>query len=289
MSESGNIRKSGLYTDKDIEDTYNNIQDMLLTKYIIKSYSTNNCDIRDLAVGGIDLSSVENVLELGSGYGFFIEKLKGKLSRDADICGIDLVEQNRDLYLNTVASIGYRGRFINSNADIIKTIEPCSFDLVISCYSIYFFPHLIPDILNVMKKGGRLIIVTHSKYSLNEAIAIIPLCNADFCTGDDEPMISRLFSTFSLENGRELLKPFFDNIDILEYKNKMIFQPDAVDDCIYYLIKKKNLIYKDIRHYGIDRDISIEEAIAENVKKYMDQNRTLSLTKDDAVFRCLKC
>ena len=133
------MSNNSLYTTKEITKTYEQVHDLLLTRYIIKNYSTNKKDIRDVAIEGMNLKNVKTVLELGCGYGFFIEKLKGLLNDSAVVIGIDMVENNREPFLHSVASIQYKGEFITGRAEIIRKMPDESFDLIITSYSLYFF------------------------------------------------------------------------------------------------------------------------------------------------------
>src|SRR5208283_926246 len=170
------MKNFNLYSPEDITRTYEQVHDLLLTRYIIKYYSKNKTDVRDVALEGLNLSKVRRVLELGCGYGFFIEKLKGLLHENAAIIGIDLVENNREPFLHSVASIQYKGEFITGSADIIKEMPESIFDLIIASYSLYFFPHLISDVARLLMPHGIFIVLTHSQNSLQEVIKYVVDC-----------------------------------------------------------------------------------------------------------------
>jgi ubiquinone/menaquinone biosynthesis C-methylase UbiE len=211
-----------MYSVEEIERAYEKVHDLLLTRYIIKTYSTNKADIRDVALKDIDLSSYERVLELGCGYGFFSEKLAKRLHRNAVIIGIDLVEQNREPFLNSVATSDYRGEFIRNDASIIQTMADSSFDLIVTSYSLYFFPHLIGEIARILKDGGLFIAITHSKNSLSEALVFLPQCIQSM--GFEQPgeiMIHRLFASFSAEDGREKLESSFNSVERIDFDNRL--------------------------------------------------------------------
>ena len=58
---------------------------------IIKDHLQPKTDIRQLALDGLDLSSSKRILDLGCGFGFFTEALKGRVSNDAIITGVRMV------------------------------------------------------------------------------------------------------------------------------------------------------------------------------------------------------
>lgn len=281
------MTNNSLYTSNEITKTYEKVHDLLLTRYIIKTYSTNKNDIRDMAISGMNFKNVKKVLELGCGYGFFIEKLKDMLNDNAIVIGIDMVENNREPFLHSVASIQYKGEFITGKADIIREMKNESFDLIITSYSLYFFPHLIRDIARILSPEGVFIAITHSESTLREAIGIIKNCMEK--TGihiDQDTIINKLFYSFSLENGKKQLNKYFENVEEKYYINSMIFNIENINDCIFYIQKKRSLIYKEVIEHMPDRvretEICVESSIVDHTKKH----GSMILNKDDGVFRC---
>jgi len=277
-----------MYTHNDIRKTYEPIHEHRHTKKIIQDYAINQRDIREVALDGLDLSHVKDMLDLGCGYGFFTEGLKGRLDKSAHITGMDLIDRNnRESFLDTVNSIGYQGEFIQGRADLIREMKGCLFDLVVASYSLYFFPHVIPDIARVLKPQGIFITVTHSRYSLQEVTKFVPACMKKIgMQPPEEIMISKLFNAFSLEEGGTLLCPYFNQVEQIPYKNDLIFPFDQVDDCINYLDKKRHLIFKEVSDTLPGR---VDDMISYFNRYVFEQglvNGEIFLTKDDAVFRC---
>ncbi|HOO70592.1 MAG TPA: class I SAM-dependent methyltransferase [Spirochaetota bacterium] len=277
-----------MFSIEEIERTYEKVHDLLITRHIIKTYSINKSDIRDVALNALDLSGKLKILELGCGYGFFIEKLAGRIHPDAVIIGIDLVEKNREPFLNSVAASGYKGEFIRGNASLINSMTNISFDLIIASYSLYFFPDLVDDISRLLSDDGIFIVLTHSKNSLQEALNFLPQCIQ--AIGFDLPhelMINRLFSSFSSENGRKKLGNHFNMIEKINYNNTLVFGIENIDDCIYYLVKKRNLIYKEILDIDHEVVVKLESLLAQRIYSHVATHGNISLNKDDAVFRCM--
>jgi ubiquinone/menaquinone biosynthesis C-methylase UbiE len=283
------MKQKDLYSAEDITKTYEKVHDLLLTRYIIKSYSTNRSDVREIAVKNLNLANVKKVLELGCGYGFFIEKLKGMLHDSAIIIGIDMVENNREPFLHSVASIQYKGEFIQGNADIIKEMSKSSFDLIITSYSLYFFPHLIPNIADILSPDGIFIAITHSKKTLQEAIYLITECMSKIgIEKKDETIINKLFMAFSLEDGKEQLERYYEKVERIHFMNSMIFHPGNIDDCIFYINQKKNLIYKEVMESMPEKMNELQQCVERNIQYQIHTMGIMSLNKNDAVFRCYK-
>ncbi len=276
-----------LYTSEDITKTYEQVHDLLLTRYIIKTYSTNKTDIRDVALGKLNLDRVKKVLELGCGYGFFIEKLKGILHDNAVIIGMDMVENNREPFLHSVASIKYKGEFITGSADIIREMPRASFDLIITSYSLYFFPYLIPEISRILAPDGVFIAITHSKNTLHEVMGFITSCMETMgIKNHDTTILNKLFLAFSLEDGKEHLEKYFSSVERLDFKNSMVFDTEHINDLIYYIKKKKILIYKEVMEMIPEKMDEMERCVEKSIVEYSKRNGSLKLNKDDAVFRC---
>ena len=284
------MSKNNLYSIEDIRKAYDAVQNHVRVRQLITRYSVNREDIRDKALSGLDLTGVESVLDLGCAYGFFAEKLAGRLQEGASIEGIDLIDEaNRELFLNAVDLMGYRGRFTVGSADLIKNMAGNSFDLVAASYSLYFFPHLIGEIARILRPTGVFITITHSEFSLREVIRLIPSCIQSIgLEAPEEPAIRKLLQVFSLENGKKWLKGHFGKIEKIVFKNALSFPRDNEDDCIDYLEKKKSLLFKEIFDTDPQR---VEEALSSfysDIRESTRERGTVVITKDDCIFRCFE-
>jgi ubiquinone/menaquinone biosynthesis C-methylase UbiE len=276
-----------LFSEDEIKKTYEQTGDHVHTKYLITKYSTNPYDVRDIALQGLDLSGAEHILELGCGYGSFTKNLTGLLGRDAEITGIDMVPENGKPFLSAVKSMNYKGYFICGRADCIKEFEDNLYDVIIASYSLYFFPHLIEDVARILKPEGVFIAITHSQYSLQEVLHLIPESMKNIgLTPIEKTTIARLFEAFSLENGREQLAPHFGRIDEIVYENVLRFSPDEIQDCIDYLEKKQYLLFKDVAERHPLRIEHVKNGFYKCLHNHAKEKGEILLTKDDVIFHC---
>lgn len=277
-----------LFSQDDIRNTYGPIKDHILTSDIIRRYARNVRDIREVALEGLDLSRTGHALDLGCGYGFFTEKLEGRLGEGASILGIDVIDRNnRDRFLQTVEKMGYHGDFIQGRADLIKDMAGARFDLVVASYSLYFFPHLVGEIARILSDKGVFVAVTHSRDSLKEVTRYVPLCMEKLgLTPPGDIAISRLFREFSLEEGGEELSRHFGSVERIVYPNHLRFPLDRVGDCVSYLDRKRFLIMKDVAETDPQKVEDVVVHFKRMVYEHARRNDGVDLTKDDAVFRC---
>lgn len=276
-----------LYSTDDIRKTYEIIHDHKFTREIIARYSRNKADVRTVALAGVNLSQCRTALDLGCGYGLFVEKLRGRLPREASITGVDVIESNRAAFLRTVEDIGYTGSFIKGPADLIRDMPAASFDLIVASYSLYFFPHLIGEIARVVKPDGLFITITHSRFSLQEITDLIPGSMAH--TGINPPekiSIRALFDAFSLEDGPAQLRPYFTTIETIPYPNAMHFPLEDINACIRYLSMKRHLLFKDVADNHPGRLDDVQTHFYQSIHHAAHAAGGMTITKDDVVFRC---
>lgn len=281
------MKTNGLFSEYEIKKTYEQTGDHVHTKYLITKYSSNPYDVRDIALQGLDLSGAAQVLELGCGYGSFTRNLAGLLDRKAEITGIDMVPENGRPFLSSVESMQYTGRFICDRADCIKDFADDLYDLIIASYSLYFFPHLVEEIARILKPEGVFITITHSQYSLQEVLHLIPESMKNMGLDPiEKTTIARLFEAFSLENGRKQLAPHFGRIDEIVYENVLRFPPDGIQDCIDYLEKKKFLLFKDVAERHPLKIEQVKNGFYDSLHTYAREKGEILLTKDDVIFHC---
>jgi ubiquinone/menaquinone biosynthesis C-methylase UbiE len=283
------MNDSPLYSVDQITKTYERVSDHRLTKKIISNYSTNTSDVRELALSNLNLEHVREVLDLGCGYGLFEEKLKNKLPENAFITGVDLISSNEKAFLKTIEEAGYKGKFINSAAHIIKSFKSMTYDMVIASYSLYFFPELIEEIARVLRPSGVFITITHSKKSLKEVTGLLPKSmKIKGLKPPEELAINRLLSAFCVEDGHIKLKGHFNEVEVIHYSNSMLFKTEDISDCIEYLAKKRPLLFKEVLDASPVKAEEVESHFYSALQDMVQETGSLLITKDDAIFRAFR-
>jgi ubiquinone/menaquinone biosynthesis C-methylase UbiE len=267
---------------KKIRQVFRDVQKHQLIGQLIRRFSTNKDDIRQTALGQVDLSNCQNILELGCAFGAFTEALQGKLHHAAKITGMDIVPEYKPFFLTACKRAGYTGTFSASGIDQIKKYPAASFDLIICSYALYFFADIIPEIARVLKKDGMFITITHSVCDMQELVEITKnILKQNNLLGDKQSLpIEILVDRFSAENGDKFLQPFFGEIQAIDYKNKLIFQPQEIDCFLEYFHFKKSFFLTGAN----DHKKNIADQLVREMKDTAIREKNISMCKDDKIF-----
>jgi len=271
-----------VFDKKKIRQVFRDVQKHLLIGQLIRRFSTNKDDIRQTALGQIDLSNCRNVLELGCAFGAFTEALKDKLHPAAKITGLDIVPEYKPFFLEACGRAGYAGTFSSSGINQIKKYSAASFDLIICSYALYFFAGMIPEIARILKRDGTFITITHSQCDMQELVSVIKkiMKQNDLLNDKQSLPIEILVGQFSAENGERLLTPFFGRIKAIDYKNKLIFQPSEIDHFLEYFQFKESFFLTETA----PRKKTIVDQLVRKLKDAVIEGKNISMCKDDKIF-----
>jgi ubiquinone/menaquinone biosynthesis C-methylase UbiE len=269
---------------KKIRKVYRDVQRHLAIAQLIRRFSTNKADIRKTALKQADLSNCKNVLELGCAFGAFTEALKEKLHPEAKITGIDIIPEYKPFFLEACRHAGYSGHFSSSGIDKIKKYPTDYFDLIICSYALYFFPNMIPEISHILNKDGLFITITHSQADMWEIVGIVKKIlkqNNSFNDKQSLP-IELIFEQFSAENGETLLRPFFDRILAIDFKNRLVFRPQEIGSFIDYFQFKKSFFLSGTD----DHNKTIINHLMRELQHIAMKKNLVTMCKDDKIFIC---
>jgi SAM-dependent methyltransferase len=241
---------------------------------IIRRRSTNRADVRAVALRDLDLASARAVLDLGCGFGFMSEALARRTASDARIVGMDACAANEQPYLERVGAAQRSGSFVCQRIDSRLDWPDGAFDLIVASYSLYFFPEVIPEVARVLAPQGLFVALTHMQESCRGLLQAVGVCAS----------VSHLLPIsrkFSAENGRELLEPWFGQVERVEYRNSLVFEPDEHGDLLAYLRFKLPFLSPGAAP-GSELPGPLWRAVQESLSR---QGRVV-LAKNDAAFRC---
>ena len=241
---------------------------------IIRRHSDNREDLRHAALRDLDLSRVEEALDLGCGYGFMAEEIARRIAARGRVTGVDACPGNEAAFRRKVARAGRQARFECRLLDRELPWPDRSFDLVVASFSLYFFAQIIPAVARVLRSDGSFIVLTHSEGSF------LGLLRAVGQPVEHSPLIA-LVRRFSAENGGGLLARHFAETRRIDYGNKLTFQPQDWTDLLAFLRSKLPLIAP-----GQSRDGRTVRGFEEKLRRSLSDRGSVMVEKNDAIFVC---
>jgi len=231
---------------------------------IIRTHSENKTDIRSVAKNMIEWKSVGRVIDLGCGYGWFEEALEDVIKESLDlVVGVDCLIENNTPFIQRAKKIAKKAIFKQFALPATIDFPTGYFDLVISAYSIYFFPDMLPEARRILRDGGTFIIITHSETMLEEGKRFFDFKN-----------LRTIIENFSAENGEAILKKHFQHITSVDYRNSLIFHKGDEKDLALYIDFKREFIKRDA-----DPDL-----VRETMLRELYKNGEFRLNKNDKIF-----
>ena len=218
-----------------------------------------------------ELRSGMRVLELGCGNGALWTENLDSVPKGISVVLSDISE---GMIRDARRAIGPEDkRFLFEVFDCRQI--PCGdaeFDLVIANHLLFYcrdVQKVCAQIARVLKPGGRLICSTYSARHMKEINELV----LEF---DDRITLSadRLYEQFGLENGRELLEPYFREIQTLLYEDFLLV--DAPEPLIEYILS----CHGNQNQYILDRYKEFRLFVEKKLKK------EFYITKDAGIFIC---
>lgn len=241
---------------------------------VIRRHSTNPEDVRRVALAGLDLSSVREILDLGCGFGFMTEAVANRASLDARIVGIDACPRNEGPFLERVARTGRQGTFLCGRVEHGLSWPDGAFDLVVASFSLYFFPEILSEVARVLAPAGCFLTVTHAEHSCRDLLHTMGL-------GESASQLLSVIRRFSRENGAEILAPWFGNIERIDYQNTLSFGAEEIEDLLAYLTFKLPVLAPCPGVEGRRPD-----ELAAAARSLLAGRSAVELEKNDSIFRC---
>ncbi len=284
---------SGVFTDwgametdrekSKLAEVYSDIDALVSAADIIVAHSTNKKNIRELALEGLNLSECADILDLGCAFGPFTRVLKGRVHPRACVTGIDCHRHYEDMFMRSCTEAGVKGKFYASGISEIAGFEEKRFDLILSSYSLYFFPEYISRISELLKDSGLFVAVTHSLPHMKELTDTVKDILVKNCRFERTNLpLESLLARFSNENGYEILSRWMGNIKTREYENALVFKPVDFPDFIKYFRCKSDFFIPG----GAYSKENIMEHVEFILKKEILQNKGMVISKDDVIFIC---
>lgn len=215
------------------------------------------------------------ILEIGCGDGTFWMENMDRLSANLDITLSDLSEgmvrdarrniEKARLSRDNCPEFGYR---MFDTAHI--PFENESFDIVIANHVLFYLNDIgqaIREVKRVLKNGGIFISSTYSGRHMCEITRLVQKFNPDIVLAADE-----LYKKFGLDNGMDILDPYFKNTSLLRYNDSI--EINEAEPLVLYILS----CHGNQNQMLLNRYKDFKEFVQKSVKK------SFHITKDAGIF-----
>lgn len=261
-------------------------------------YSTGNPGWFEWIYDNCNIVSGMNILEAGCGSGTFWSVNQDKIPLDIHITVTDISEGmvrdarrniSQSVYGKDKADLYYNDNLtpdfsIDNTSDTVfnyAVMDCCdipypddSFDIVIANHVLFYCntpQKACQEIQRILKPGGHFICSTYSSRHMQEISALVK----DF---DERIVLSadNLYTVFGLDNGADILKPFFKNTEKIIYNDSLIV--DKAEPLIEYIMS----CHGNQNQYLLDRYSAFKSFVNDHLK------RPMHITKEAGIFVCTK-
>lgn len=220
----------------------------------------------------LDLPDKAKILELGCGPGYLWKENVDRIPPAWDITLSDLSPGMLDSAWRNLVVTGRNYKFKEIDAQEIP-FEDETFDAVIANFMLYHVPDrpkALGEIKRVLKPGGKLIAATAGDGHMKEMMEFIKQAHVD-------NIWTPYANPFTLDNGLEQVKPFFENVTVLRYEDNLVVT--EVEPIMAY-------IRSSIRA----ADVAESELVTVQVslEKELKEKGSIFIQKDAGLFEAIK-
>ena len=249
-----------------VKKQYDNSNRLNTRISIHQKYSTNKLGFGNWIYNNYDLSSNICILELGCGTG---EMWKGKIDNLPSNSKLYLTDYSEGMVTKAKELLGKKDNvFYNVvNIENIPYDDLC-FDRVIANMMLYHvsnIPKALSEVRRVLKDEGYFYCATYGENRIVDSIADMLNLNIE----EDKKI-------FTLQNGYEILKPYFKTVKRLDYNDSLDITD--LDDLLDYLYSLD----------GISAITKIDRQLLKSSLQNKMTNGVLHIPKEYGMFVCKK-
>lgn len=198
----------------------------------------------------LDLKPGMKVLEVGCGNGAL---WNGKEEKTPSGCSIVLSDISEGMINDLRRTMRRDDRFTYQVFDCSHIPYPDNtFDLVIANHVLFYcedIPAVIHELHRVLKPGGRLITSTYGKNHMKEITQLAQQFNPEIVLSTGE----KLYERFGIENGEELLRQSFSNVECRMYEDAI--EINQAEPIIAYILSchgnQNQLLLNDYKAFKV--------------------------------------
>ena len=210
---------------KNVKEQYANASNLNTRISIHQKYSTNKMGFGNWIFSNYKITEGMKVLELGCGTG---DMWKGHEDLIKTCSKLVLSDFSDGMLENAKTNIGSNANVEYQIIDIQDIpFEDESFDVVIANMMLYHVPDMargLSEVCRVLKTGGAFYCATFGEHGIIEYLSK---------TLGAYGVEDNVNKNFTLQNGKELLAPFFYNVQRLNYEDSLAVTD--IDDLVEYI------------------------------------------------------
>lgn len=258
--------------DQSLSMQYKNATNISARIRLHRDYSVNQEGWFPWLFSNLHLKPGMKILELGAGNGALWSQNIAKVSKNVTIVLSDISE---GILADARKTIGDHPQFQYSvfNAQKIPFADN-TFDLVIANHMLFYcddIPKALQEVQRVLKPGATFTCSTYSQKHMHEITDLVQNYNANIVLSS-----TKLYERFGLDNGRQILKPYFKDISCHKYQ-------DAIE-----LSDSMPIISYILSCHGNQNSILLDHY--QDFKQYVEKQVEdgFHITKDAGFFSCKK-
>lgn len=258
--------------DQSLSMQYKNATNISARIRLHRDYSVNQEGWFPWLFSNLHLKPGMEILELGAGNGALWSQNIAKVSKNVTIVLSDISE---GILADARKTIGDHPQFQYSvfNAQKIPFADN-TFDLVIANHMLFYcddIPKALQEVQRVLKPGATFTCSTYSQKHMHEITDLVQNYNANIVLSS-----TKLYERFGLDNGRQILKPYFKDISCHKYQ-------DAIE-----LSDSMPIISYILSCHGNQNSILLDHY--QDFKQYVEKQVKdgFHITKDAGFFSCKK-
>lgn len=155
------------------------------------------------------------ILEIGCGNGALWTENLSEIPKELEVV---LSDNSEGMLRDAHSILGKDPRFCFCKCECHEIpYENESFDLVIANHVLFYCEELtkvLAECRRVLRTGGRMVCSTYGKRHMREITEMVQQFNSQIVLSADA-----LYERFGLENGKEILEPFFGDVQLLRYED----------------------------------------------------------------------
>ena len=258
--------------DQSLSMQYKNATNISARIRLHRDYSVNQEGWFPWLFSNLHLKPGMKILELGAGNGALWSQNIAKVSKNVTIVLSDISE---GILADARKTIGDHPQFQYSvfNAQKIPFADN-TFDLVIANHMLFYcddIPKALQEVRRVLKSGATFTCSTYSQKHMHEITDLVQNYNANIVLSS-----TNLYERFGLDNGRQILQPYFKDISCHKYQDAIELS-DSIPIISYILSCHGNQNSILLDHY-------------QDFKQYVEKQVKdgFHITKDAGFFSCKK-